>query len=190
MSVVENSRGLPTYRLNLDRSYDIASSNEVRDRHDLKHVAQLALDQWNSYVRTNRQDLRREFLDQVSRLMEAEVRTSEDISVWPARAVKGSKDFRYVLSSSSQGSVASVLFRAHLLTGDGAYGEAARRALRALETEILDGGVGSVVGADGFFFEEGRPGRAGAASAGGGCRPGARTSSGPDGRSARRASAG
>lgn len=118
-------------------------------------VAQAALAQWNAFLRTGNPGYRGQFLAYVSRLTRSEVRTRNGLSVWPTSAAGAETHAcdRY-LSAGIQGTVGSTLLRAHLLLGDEAYLQAARRALTALETEILDGGVASVVGADGLFFED------------------------------------
>jgi glycosyltransferase involved in cell wall biosynthesis len=153
LSAIDDPATLPLYRL-------VVGAGTVRSEADNRAgrtplgVARLALIHWNSFVQTGRDVHRRLFLGEVSRLTRAEVRVGPTLSVWPTLPPGDGGDNRGMLSSGTQGTVAAVLMRAHLLLGDGAYRVAARRALRALEIEILDGGLASVVGTTGVFFEE------------------------------------
>jgi hypothetical protein len=57
------------------------------------------------------------------------------------------------LSAMAQGEGASLLIRIHQRSGEERHGDAARRALRALDLPTGDGGVRAPLG-DGFFLEE------------------------------------
>lgn len=58
------------------------------------------------------------------------------------------------LSALAQGNAISVLVRAYQLTQEEAFLQAARRAVRTFELDILDTGVSTPIGANGIFFEE------------------------------------
>ncbi len=147
--------GLPLYRLDVQRRQEARPTENGGNAAHPGQVAQLALSQWNAYLRTDHDANRRQFLDHISWLMVAELRAAPDLSVWPTSAAAGeAHDYHQYLSAGIQGAVGSALLRAHLLLGDEVYLQAARRALAALDTEILDGGVSSVVGADGLCFED------------------------------------
>jgi glycosyltransferase involved in cell wall biosynthesis len=148
----ENAGELPLYGVDFD-DFEISKSGGIRGQEHPCWVAQFALSRWNAYRRTSQDELRREFAECVSLLMDAEVRLDHEMSGWPV-PLRAAPDRRNVLSAGTQGTVASALIRAWLITGDDSYGQAARRALRAFEVEILDGGVLSVVGAHGMFFED------------------------------------
>jgi len=146
---------MPLYRLDLKRVAVAPAANPGHESRHPNQVAMGALSQWNDYLRTDHDGNRRQFFEHISWLMDAEVRATRDLSVWPASAATGeTRDRNSYLSAAIQGPVGSALLRAHLLLGDQVYLQTARRALAALETEILDGGVGSVVGADGVCFED------------------------------------
>jgi glycosyltransferase involved in cell wall biosynthesis len=147
--------GMPLYHLDADRFESTASEIPGLEEHHPEKVAQLALSQWNVFLKTGAEVARRQFTDHVSWLLRAEKRINPDLSVWPvATQARGPDAPTQHLSAGAQGRVGSVLLRSYLLIGVEAHLATARRALRGLEIEILDGGVGSVVGKEGFFLED------------------------------------
>ena len=148
-----STRGLPYYPVDLYVPASGGGPAPTLAETDPRQIAYLALGRWNAYLRAGHKSDRQRFLDYVSSLINAERRPSNDFSVWPTPTGSAEGSAKS-LSAGTQGAVASALLRAHLLLNDATYRQTARRALQALETEILDGGVGSVIGADGFFFED------------------------------------
>ncbi len=118
-------------------------------------IVQYALTHWNHYLTTHEEQHSHAFLLQARWLVEQEVSISGNASGWPISFphphVRGNDPW---LSATVQGGALSVLMRAYRLTGEEAFLEVARRALRTFERDILDGGVGAPVGEDGVCFEE------------------------------------
>jgi glycosyltransferase involved in cell wall biosynthesis len=118
-------------------------------------IAQHALAFWNQYFLNRDETYREAFLEEAHRLVEHEVSIGDDAAGWPI-----SFPHPYVhtksswLSASTQGMGISVLVRAYALTGKKEFLEAARRAVRTFERDILDGGVSAPIGEDGIFFED------------------------------------
>lgn len=118
-------------------------------------IAQYALAHWNAYLTSKASEHEKAFLYQAQWLLTHQVHLVNGIGAWPLAAPRPEYyAFRPWLSALAQGCALSVLVRAYLLTDDEAFLQAARRAVRAFELDILDGGVSSPVGKDGLFFEE------------------------------------
>jgi len=125
------------------------------ERYRPTSIAQYALAHWNAFLTGKAYEHERAFLQQARWLLAHQVRLVNDIGVWPLSAPRPEYyAFRPWLSALAQGCALSVLVRAYLLTEDEAFLQAAHRAIRAFELDILDGGVRSQVGEDGIFFEE------------------------------------
>jgi len=118
-------------------------------------IAQYALNHWNQYLTTSDECHREAFLVQANWLVEHEIDIGDDAGGWPNSfsfpdiITKGSW-----LSASTQGNGISILLRAYQLTHEAPFLEAACRAVRTFERDILDGGVTTPVGSGGIFFEE------------------------------------
>lgn len=143
-------------------------------------IAHYALINWNQYLGSNEKGHRDAFLKQAFWLVEHEVNISEGAGGsggWPIssphpdistggpssqsdnaeRTCGASFLTEYKapwLSSLTQGIAISVLLRAYQLTQQEAFFEAAHRAVRVFEQDILDGGISAPVGSEGIFFEE------------------------------------
>jgi glycosyltransferase involved in cell wall biosynthesis len=118
-------------------------------------IAQYALAHWNAYRSTGSDEHRQIFLTQANWFLTHEYLVGPDMSGWPIPFPWPEWDTPASwLSALTQGNVISVLVRAYRLTGDLAFLDAARRATRTFEVDILDGGVSTPVGDDGVFFEE------------------------------------
>lgn len=118
-------------------------------------IAQHGLICWDAYLAGGDDADRESFLTQANWLLEHEVLAHAGMSCWPvprARPVYAAPASS--LCALTQGTVTSVLVRAHRLLGDSRYLEAARRAVRALGRDILDGGVASGEDRGAAFFEE------------------------------------
>lgn len=118
-------------------------------------IAQYALAHWNAYLTGKDSEHEKAFLHQAQWLLTHQVPLVNGVGAWPL-SVPRPEYYAFFpwLSALAQGCALSVLVRAYLLTGDEAFLQAARRAVRAFERDILDGGVSSQVGEDGIFFEE------------------------------------
>lgn len=92
-------------------------------------------------------------LAQARWLIEHELRIGDTAGGWPILYQGMSGPVR-CLSATVQGQAISVLARAYALTSDEEMLDAARRAVRTCELDILDGGVSTPVAGDGLFFEE------------------------------------
>ncbi len=125
------------------------------ERYRPTSIAQYALAHWNAFLTGKAYEHERAFFQQARWLLAHQVRLVNGIGVWPLSAPRPEYyAFRPWLSALAQGCALSVLVRAYLLTEDEAFLQAAHRAIRAFELDILDGGVRSQVGEDGIFFEE------------------------------------
>ena len=118
-------------------------------------IAQYALAHWNQYLTTAHAKHRGAFLAQANWLVEHEVHIGNSASGWPISFPHPEFSTRSSwLSAPAQGCGISVLVRAYQLTQEKAFLEAASRAIRTFEQDILDGGISTPVGKDGIFFEE------------------------------------
>jgi glycosyltransferase involved in cell wall biosynthesis len=128
---------------------------ESRGTHEPTLIAQYALVRWNTYLASQHKADRDAFLTLATWLLEHELPGCDNTGYWlvlcarPAYAAPAPS-----LSALTQGIVASVLVRAYRLLGDQRFLDAARRAVRLMAVDILDGGVTSAVDSDGVFFEE------------------------------------
>ena len=123
--------------------------------YDPTAIAHYALSHWNLFLATQFEHHRQIFLTQAYWLVEHESRITQDAGGWPILLTH--PDFnikRPCLSAHTQGSGISVLVRAYQLTQEEVFLEAAGRAVRTFERDILDGGVAAPVGDQGIFFEE------------------------------------
>jgi hypothetical protein len=118
-------------------------------------IAQYALVNWNTYLKTRYEKLRQAFMIQARWLIEHETLITADAGGWPI-PFPNSEFYapKPWLSALTQGVGISVLVRAYQLTGEDVFLQVARRAARTFEMDILDGGVSCGVGDDGIFFEE------------------------------------
>jgi glycosyltransferase involved in cell wall biosynthesis len=118
-------------------------------------IAQYALVHWNAYLVTGSDEHKEAFITQATWLLTQETPLSNDAGGWPLPfALPAYHAPELWLSASTQGNVLSVLVRAYQLSGEDAFLQAARRAARSFELDILDGGVSALVGENGIFFEE------------------------------------
>lgn len=118
-------------------------------------IAQYALAHWNAYLATGSDQHRQGFIAQARWLVTHDSYIAEGASGWPLPC---SLPDWYApgpaLSALTQGEVISVLVRAYRLTGDDIFLQAARRAVRTFQLDVLDGGVSVPIGENGIFFEE------------------------------------
>jgi glycosyltransferase involved in cell wall biosynthesis len=118
-------------------------------------IAEYGLVRWNAYVAGHRDADRDAFVTQATWLLEHEVPASAGMGYWPVPYARPSYGAPAPsLSARVQGAVASVLVRAYRLLGDQRFLAAARRAVRTMAVDILDGGVAASDDADAIFFEE------------------------------------
>jgi heparosan-N-sulfate-glucuronate 5-epimerase len=118
-------------------------------------IAQYALARWNSYLAMGDEKDRQAFMTQAHWLVSHESRFADDAGGWPMPFASPDYDTpESYLSALTQGNVISVLVRAYQLTHEEAFLTVARRAVRTYELDIRDGGVCTVVGETGVFFEE------------------------------------
>lgn len=119
------------------------------------NIAQYALANWNAYLTTGEEKHKQAFLIQARWLVAHETRIADDTCGWP---IPFPFDEYYApkpwLSALTQSVGISVLVRAYRLTGEGAFLQVARRAIRTFQLDILDGGVSARIGDNGVFFEE------------------------------------
>ncbi len=122
------------------------------------YIAQFALAHWNMYIINGNEEHREAFIAQAFWLLAHQSHFTNDTGGWPLPLTSlmsyTNATSRSVLSALAQGNGVSVLVRAHQLTGDGAFLQAARRAIRTFELDILDGGINTPIGDNGIFFEE------------------------------------
>lgn len=131
------------------------TSDTYPDPYHPTEIAQYALAHWNAYLSTGSDEHRQIFMIQANWFLTHEYLVGPEMSGWPITFPWPEWDAPAPwLSALTQGNVISVLVRAHQLTGDVAFLDAARRATRTFEVDILDGGVSTPVGDDGVFFEE------------------------------------
>lgn len=118
-------------------------------------IAQFALAHWNAYLTNGRSEHTIAFLAQARWLLAHESRLSTDTGGWPIPfASRDNHAPGPWLSALAQGSAISVLVRAYQLTGEDSLLQAAHRAARTFELDILDSGVSTLIGEKGVFFEE------------------------------------
>ncbi|HLW03727.1 MAG TPA: D-glucuronyl C5-epimerase family protein [Ktedonobacterales bacterium] len=118
-------------------------------------IAQYALAHWNAYLADGAAAHLQSFLTQARWLVAHERRIADDAGGWPMPFPQ--RDYAAPvgwLSALTQGNAISVLVRAYRLTGESAFLQAARRAVRTFELDVLEGGVSVTVGTCGVFFEE------------------------------------
>src|SRR5579859_6977691 len=117
-------------------------------------IAQYALAHWNAYLVKEEDEHRRAFLAQAIWLQAHEVLLTNGSGCWPILSpLPGIALPGPWLSALTQGSVISVFVRAYQLTQGSTFLDAARRAVRSFEHDILDGGISAPIGSDGVFFE-------------------------------------
>jgi glycosyltransferase involved in cell wall biosynthesis len=118
-------------------------------------IAQDALAHWNRYLKHRNEAHRSIFLTQAYWLLAHETKLANGTGVWPIPfALPEYYAPQPWLSALVQGCAISVLVRAHQLTNDEVFLQAAQRAVRSFELDILDGGVGASLNEDSLFFEE------------------------------------
>jgi glycosyltransferase involved in cell wall biosynthesis len=118
-------------------------------------IAQYALAHWNAYLVNGHHEHKEAFMTQARWLLAHESRLSDDAGGWPIPfALRDYYAPRLWLSALAQGNAVSVLVRAYQLTDEDKFLQAARRAVRTFELDILDGGVNTSLGENGVFFEE------------------------------------
>ena len=127
------------------------ASHDGPDRYDATHIAQYALAHWNAYLKSEDDVHREAVMAQAHWLLAHQVSLSNDAGGWPIHMYSAS---RLYLSACTQGNGCSVLLRAYQLTHEDDFLQAARRAVRTFELDILDGGVNAPIGTEGLFFEE------------------------------------
>jgi glycosyltransferase involved in cell wall biosynthesis len=118
-------------------------------------IAQYALAQWSRYITTGDEQYLRTFLAQVHWFIEHEMCIDNDASGWAISSPHpDTYKNRPQLSAVTQGCVLSLFRRAYEATGKNEYLEIMQRAVQAFERDILDGGIRTLIGEDGIFFEE------------------------------------
>ena len=135
----------------------ILYNTPVGDRPAAYHpasMAQHALACWNTYLSHGDEEQRETFMAQAYRLLEHEMRFSNGTSGWQIpSALQEYHVTRPWLSATTQGNIISVCVRAYQLTGKSVFLEAARRAVRTFELDVLDGGVSTQYASGGLFFQ-------------------------------------
>ena len=146
---------LPFGTLDEDGVLYNAASGDIPAVYHPTSIAQYALACWNAYLAVGDKKQREAFETQAYWLLSHELRFPNGAGGWPMPFA--AKDFHVSkpwLSALTQGNVISVFVRAYQLTGTSMFLEAARRAVRTFELDILDGGVSTRLAGDGIFFEE------------------------------------
>lgn len=118
-------------------------------------IAQYALVNWNTYLKTRDEKHRQAFMIQARWLVNHETLLTDGAGGWPIPFPN--KDFLAQdpwLSALTQGVGISVLVRAYQLTGEDVFLQGACSAVRTFELDIHNGGVSCSIGDDGIFFEE------------------------------------
>ena len=118
-------------------------------------VTRYALICWNNFIAVNNEQQRASFLAQACWLVAHEQRLTGNVSCWPVSLpVAYGLPARQCLSALVQGQAISVLVRAFALCGESDFLDCAKRAIRAFERDILDGGVSTPMPGNGLYFEE------------------------------------
>jgi len=131
-----------------------AFSGKIPATYHPTSIAQNALAHWNIYLTNGGNEHKEKFMSCASWLLANEVSLSNNAGGWPIPfALPAYHAPQLYLSALTQGSVISVLMRAYQLTSDDAFLQAACRAVRTFELDILDGGVNTQLGDSGVFFE-------------------------------------
>ena len=118
-------------------------------------ISQYALAHWNAYLVDGSDEHKKAFMSQASWLADHELHLPGGAGGWPIPCASPAYHApRPWLSATTQGSVISVLVRAYQLNDEVEFLQAARRAVRTFELDILDGGVNTTFGDDGVFFED------------------------------------
>ena len=134
--------------------YQSASHNSS-SHYDPTDIAQYALAHWNAYLKSEDDVHREAVMVQAHWLLAHQIPLRNDAGGWPiAPALHMYSASQPYLSACTQGSGVSVLLRAYQLTQEDAFLQAARRAVRTFELDILDGGINAPIGTTGLFFEE------------------------------------
>ena len=146
---------LPFGTLDEDGVLYNAASGDIPAAYHPTSIAQYALACWNAYLAVGDKKQREAFETQAYWLLSHELRFPNGAGGWPIPFA--AKDFHVSkpwLSALTQGNVISVFVRAYQLTCKSMFLEAAQRAVRTFELDILDGGVSTRLAGDGIFFEE------------------------------------
>lgn len=168
IAMLEDSADLPGYPLDLWPSLALphgtldevgvpynASTEKYPVTYHPTTIAQYALAHWNSYLATEDEKHRNAFMIQAYWLIQHEERFDDGRSGWlipfPVPEYYVSESW---LSAMTQGECISVLVRAYRLSGEDAFLQVARRAIRTFELDIRNGGVCSHTGDEDIFFEE------------------------------------
>ncbi len=131
-----------------------ALSGKIPATYHPTSIAQNALAHWNIYLTNGGNEHKEKFMSCASWLLANEVSLSNNAGGWPIPfALPAYHAPQPYLSALTQGSVISVLMRAYQLTSDDTFLQAACRAVRTFELDILDGGVNTPLGDNGVFFE-------------------------------------
>jgi len=118
-------------------------------------IAQYALSNWNAYLVQGSDEHKEIFMAQANWLLAHRSLLSNGACGWPISSSSNAQDIsRPHLSALTQGYAISALLRAYQLTGKDAFMQVARQAVHTFELDILDGGVGALIGDEGVFFEE------------------------------------
>jgi len=119
-------------------------------------IAQYGLGNYNIYAGTGNPERRRKFLQVADWLVATLTPNSAGVKVWMHNF---DWEYRDTLrapwySGLAQGQGISVLVRAHQVTGDPAYLDAAREAFQSFTLEVEQGGVACHEGPERLWFEE------------------------------------
>jgi heparosan-N-sulfate-glucuronate 5-epimerase len=106
-------------------------------------IAQYGLGNYNLYARTGDEDRQNKFLKVADWLVSTLVPNAAGVQVWMHNFDWEYRDRLCApwYSGLAQGQGISVLLRAHQITGDSAYLEAARNAFRSFNVDVQQGGV-------------------------------------------------
>ncbi|HTK05713.1 MAG TPA: D-glucuronyl C5-epimerase family protein [Ktedonobacteraceae bacterium] len=132
-------------------------------------IALYALAQWNAYLMTCEEEHRAAFLAQARWLLQHALSVQDGMAGWPvpidtsppshlARMHEKRSAFAgisgYYFSATIQGCALSVLLRAYLLTREPEFLQMTQFVFETFRLDILDGGIGAPVTAEGLWFEE------------------------------------
>jgi glycosyltransferase involved in cell wall biosynthesis len=118
-------------------------------------IAEHGLAEWNTFLAGNDPAHRDAFLAQAAWILARLTPLQEGEERLPGSpATQANAGSGPWLSGRAAGAIVSLLTRAYRVTGDPRYLTGARRAAQVCERDILDGGVASVPGMDGVFFED------------------------------------
>ncbi|WP_052888718.1 glycosyltransferase family 4 protein [Thermogemmatispora carboxidivorans] len=132
----------------------LSQSNPLVTSTTALQTACRALIHWNRSLASGDHQEKDLFLEDARRLLALEQPLGKEAGGWPLVLLRSGGSPVLCLSALVQSCALAVLLRALSMTGDQLYTLALERCLKTFHCDILDGGIGSPLYADGIFFEE------------------------------------